>query len=853
MATVMRYTVVPKLPDRVAKLADIANNMWWCWDPDAIELFLRIDRHKMWVAMHQNPKRMLGEVSQIRFEELVRDESFLAHFDRVVRKLEDYMRGSRWAEKHPAAPEGFEIAYFSAEYGIHECLTVYSGGLGVLAGDHLKASSDLGIPLVAIGLLYRSGYFRQYLNADGWQQEEYPRNDFYNMPIELVYDADGAPLHVEVPYPGRTVKGRVWQCHVGRVPLYLLDTDYEENTPEDRRITGELYGGDRDTRIRQEIMLGMGGVMALHKLGHRPTCFHMNEGHSAFMTLQRIKELVQFEGQQFHEALETIKAGSFFTTHTPVPAGNDMFDPQMVEYYFSKYCEEVGITTDQLLALGRQNPADKREPFCMTVLAIKLSAGANGVSRLHGEVARNMWRNTWKGIPENEIPITHITNGIHTRFWISRDLADLYDRYLGPGWINSPDDQSIWEHIDEVPDTELWRTHERRRERLVTFARRRLHTQLTNRGAPSTELRLAMEVLDPESLTIGFARRFATYKRATLILRDAERLRRILLHADTPVQFIIAGKAHPADHQAKHLIRDLVHFARDPDIRMHFVFIENYDINVARYLVQGVDCWLNTPRRPMEASGTSGMKAAANGALNISVPDGWWCEAAIPGVNGWNIGLGETYDTIEEQDNVESQALYEILEQEVVPTFYDRGRDGLPREWIARMKAAIRTISPVFNTHRMVQEYTDRFYLPCSTRRSEFKQDNRLRARTLAAWKQLMHKHWPKVAVRNVQCGDRDRLPCGAQLPVSAEVVLEGLTPDDVTVEIYYGDLDPEGQVTLGRAVEMACTGPAGKDVYRFEGAVVCEKTGQQGFTVRAIPNHSDLAEKHETALIVWA
>jgi starch phosphorylase len=673
------------------------------------------------------------------------------------------------------------------------------------------------------------------------------------MAIEPVRREDGTPLVIEVEYPGRMVKANVWKAPIGRVPLYLLDTDHEGNTPEDRQITARLYGGDRDTRIRQEIMLGMGGIIALHQMGIHPTCFHMNEGHSAFMTLQRIKDLVQTENLDFPVAAETVKAGGLFTTHTPVPAGNDMFEPAMVEHYFGKYCEDVGITLDQLLALGRQDVQDKREPFCMTVLALKLSAGSNGVSKLHGEVARDMWSTTWKDVPQNEVPISSITNGMHTRFWISRDLAYLYDRYLGPGWVNSPDDQSIWEHIDEVPDTEMWRMHERRRERLVTFARRSLSAQLTNRGAPGAEVRQAFEVLDPEILTIGFARRFATYKRATLILRDPDRLRRMLLNPDKPVQFIIAGKAHPADHQAKHLIRDLIHFAREAEVRMRFVFIENYDINVARYLVQGVDCWLNTPRRPMEASGTSGMKAAANGALNISIPDGWWCEAAIPGVNGWNIGQGESYETIDEQDEVESHALYEILEKEVVPTFYDRGRDGLPREWIARMKSAIRTICPVFNTYRMVQEYTDRYYVPCSVRKVEFKKDNRKRAVNLARWKKKIQGCWGKVAVTKVESGPRESLEWGSSLDVWAEVHLEGITNQDVTVEIYYGGLDPQGQVTHGRAVEMRCVGETGKNTYRFEGAITCERTGQQGFTVRAIPSHPDLAEKHETALITWA
>jgi len=578
----------------------------------------------------------------------------------------------------------------------------------------------------------------------------------------------------------------------------------------------------------------------------------MNEGHAAFMALQRIKDLVRRDGIAFREALETVKAGSFFTTHTPVPAGNDMFEQALIETYFRKYCQDARISLDELLAYGRQNPQDGREPFCMTVLALKLSAGANGVSKLHGEVSRNMWSLTWKGLPENEVPITSITNGIHTRSWISQDLADLYDRYLGPGWINSPDDQSIWEHIDEVPDTELWRTHERRRERMVNFARHRLQKQLINRGAPSLERRLAMEVLDPEVLTIGFARRFATYKRATLLLRDVERLKRILCDPKRPVQLIVAGKAHPADTAGKEIIRQWAHFGRDSETRNHMVFLEDYDVNVARYMVQGVDCWLNTPRRPMEASGTSGMKAAANGALNISIPDGWWCEAELLGDNGWSIGKGEAYDSTDEQDLVESEALYDILEKEIVPIFYARGHDGLPREWIARMKSAIRTICPVFNTYRMVQEYADRCYIPCSIRRATLMENKRERALALSHWKDRVRALWHQVSVVNVTSGPTEGLPVGSSLQVSAEVYLGELNERDVTVEMYYGDLSPNGQIPHGYTMEMMCAKALGNGVYRFEGAILCKETGQQGFTIRVIPDHEDLAQKHETGLIVW-
>jgi starch phosphorylase len=807
----------------------------------------------LWTRVHQNPCRLLGEISQIRLEELAQDDSFLAHQDRVAKKLDDYMATNTWATKNPGAPKDFCVAYMSAEFGLHESLRIYSGGLGILAGDHLKASSDLGLPLVGIGLLYREGYFSQYLSTDGWQQETYPHNDFHNMPLTQERDEDGNPLSITLEYPEGPVIAHIWRCQVGRVPLYLLDCDHGENSPEARAITAQLYGGDHETRVRQEILLGMGGVLAMHALNIAPTTYHMNEGHAAFMTLQRIKEVIETFNMPFDQAIQTVKAGSYFTTHTPVPAGNDMFEPALIERYFGKFCEKLGISFERFLQLGRQNPSDTHEPFCMTVLALRLSSGANGVSKLHGEVARNMWALTWNGIPENEVPITSITNGIHTRSFISRDLSDLYDRYLGPGWVNSPDDHSIWKRIDEVPDTELWRTHERRRERLVNFARHRLVKQYKNRSAPDTELDICREVLNPDALTIGFARRFATYKRATLILHDPDRLRRILTNPKRPVQFIIAGKAHPQDAAGKQLIRALLHFAQEPDVRRSFVFLEDYDINVARYMVQGVDCWLNTPRRPMEASGTSGMKASANGALNISIPDGWWCEAENLGPNGWSIGRGEHYDNLAEQDRVESEALYELLEKDVVPTFYERGSDDLPREWIRRMKAAIGTIGPVFNTYRMVQEYTDRCYIPSSVRREALKANNHARAIALADWKQKVKSSWSKVAVRSIKAIASDTLPVGASLPVTAEVFLGDLQPKDVTVEAYVGTLDTQDAIEDGKAVEMVLEGPGEGGVYTFSGEVRCEHTGQHGFTVRVIPSHSDLGQKHETGHITWA
>ena len=852
MPNVIKFTVVPRLPEKLCALMGIAQNYCWCWDPEAIALFFRIDPDR-WVECNQNPVRLLGEVTQARLQELASDDSFLAHLERVSVRMNEYLGSSPWQEKHPETPDGCQIAYFSAEFGIHESLSIYSGGLGLLAGDHLKSASDLGLPLVGVGLLYREGYHRQYLNADGWPQEQYPRNDFYNLAVSLVRGDDGAPVVVEVPFPERNVYVRIWRVLVGRITLYLLDCDFDQNEQDDREITARLYGGDKDMRIRQEILLGMGGVRVLHTLGIWPSVFHMNEGHAAFLTLERIRHLVGEDKVELAHAIESVKSGSVFTTHTPVPAGNDMFEPEMVEYYFGNYAQTVGISMHDLFALGRQDPNDPHEPFCMTVLALKLSASANGVSKLHGHVARSMWARTWPGVPTDEIPITSITNGIHTPFWVSRDLAGLYDRYLGPGWTQNPSDPAVWERIDSVPDSELWRTHERRRERLVDFARRRLVSQLKRRGGAHTEINAAREALDPELLTIGFARRFATYKRANLLFTDPDRLLRLLGDPKRPVQMIFAGKAHPADLQAKELIRNVIRFIREHDMRSRILFIEDYDVNVARYMVQGVDCWLNTPRRPLEASGTSGMKVSANGGLNISIVDGWWCEAERRGENGWSIGRGEEYENSDEQDYIESEALYELLEREVVPTFYERGRDGLPREWIRLMKNAIKTICPVFNTHRMVEEYAERFYLPCTVRGGFLRSDNHRRAAGLAEWKKRIRASWGEVRILDVQSGPTEGLEFGSELTVTATVHLAGLTENDVTAEIHFGDLDPYGRIVEGRAVEMECRGPSTDGSCLFEGALVCQKTGQQGLAIRVIPSHPDLAQKHETALITWA
>ena len=843
------FTVIPRIPERLQPLFRIANNLWWCWDPEAIDLFRHLDRI-LWERGYANPIRMLELVSQERLTELAADEGYLAMLDRAVARLSNYLERPTWfAQTH--ANSKLLVAYFCAEFGIVEGIRLYSGGLGILAGDHLKSASDLGVPLVAVGLLYRRGYFRQYLNADGWQQEQYPEADFHALPLTLERRPDGSPATVQVQLPGRALQVQVWRAQVGRVPLYLLDTDVEDNRPEDRAVTSTLYGGDKDMRIRQEIVLGVGGLRALKALGIEPTVCHMNEGHAAFLAAERIRQVMERSRAGFAEAKALVASSNVFTTHTPVPAGIDVFPPDLVERYFAPCCAQLGLSRDQFMAFGRQNPADPNEPLSMAVLAIRLSGATNGVSALHARVSQRMWSGLWPDVPVDDIPITSITNGVHVRGWLSQDMAGLFDAYLGPRWVSHPADQSVWERVEQIPDAELWRTHERRRERLAGFARRRLRAQLEQRGAPPAERAQAEEVLDPKALTIGFARRFATYKRATLLFADPGRLSRILSDRDRPVQIIFAGKAHPADQDGKDFIRQIVHFARQPEFRQRIVFLEDYDIKVGRYLYQGVDVWLNTPRRPLEASGTSGMKATVNGAINISILDGWWDEA-YDGTNGWAIGRGEEYQDTGYQDQIESQALYQILESEVVPMFYARGRDGLPREWIRRMKHAMRTICPVFSAYRMVREYTERLYIPAGRQWERLGADGLARARALAQWQERVRATWKDVAVRAVRADTVTPLLAGDARSVEVDVALGVLRPEDVSVSMCSGLISGQGDIASPRISEMKVVGPPRDGVYSFQGMLSGQAAGRNGFRIRVLPSHQDLANPLTLNCITW-
>ncbi len=847
--------VVPNLPEPLTRLRELAYNLRWSWDHDTIGLFRRLDR-ELWETTAHNPVWMLGLIDQARLEALCDDPAFMAQFHRVCNAFDEYMNAtSTWySQHHPKAAKPY-VAYFSMEFGLTECLQNYSGGLGVLSGDHLKSASDLGVPLVGVGLLYQEGYFRQYLNADGYQQESYPINDYSNLPVTLQRDENDAPIMITVPMPGRQLHAVIWKVQVGRVPLYLLDTNIPENAlEEDRNLTDRLYGGDRRTRIRQEILTGIGGIRALDKLNLRPKVCHMNEGHAAFLALERARQFMVENDVTFWQAKEITAAGNVFTTHTPVPAGLERFGFDLIDEHFTDYYRELGLNRNQFIDLGRERMGDY-ELFSMPVLAINMSAKANGVAALHGVVSRKLWQWMYPGVPEQEVPINAITNGVHVETWISNELGELFDRYLNPRWRTDEWDPAVWHDVDMIPDTELWRTHERRRERLIAFTRGRLRMQLNRRGAPQHEIEEADEVLDPDALTIGFARRFATYKRATLIMRDVERLKAILNHAERPVQIIFAGKAHPHDTGGKELIRQITNLARTPEFRHRIVFLEDYDMLVARYLVQGVDVWMNTPRRPKEASGTSGMKVIYNGGLNFSILDGWWAEGYDPAF-GWAIGNGEEYPEYEwdHQDFVESEALYNILEHDIIPLYYDRTRDNLPREWIARVKNSIATLAPFFNTDRMVQEYTDQTYIPCAAMTTDLTTPTLDKGLAYAAWRSKVSEAWNNVSVRNVEISEKT-LKVGTKLEVKAVVQLGSLKPDDVQVQLYYGQLNPRGDISSGgKAIPMQLVGAnADGGSYTFTTQLSYDTSGERGLSVRILPQNDSLPTPFQPGMIRWA
>jgi starch phosphorylase len=852
MQPIRTFNVSPSLPKPLEPLRKLAYNLHWDWNVETKDLFRRLDRD-LWESSRHNPVLMLGTISQARLQEVAEDEGFLAQMERASQQLDAYLKERTWYRKQRSTKETECYAYFCAEYGLTDCLPIYSGGLGVLAGDHLKSASDLGLPLVAVGLLYQEGYFAQYLNADGWQQERYPLNDFYNMPLHLERNPDGSELRIEVEYPGRTVYARVWRVQVGTVPLYLLDTNIEPNNAYDHDITDELYGGDLDTRIQQEMMLGIGGARALQALGYKPTVYHLNEGHSAFLILERIRKLIQQEGLSLDQAKQVAQATQVFTTHTPVSAGFDLFPPDKAMYYVGHYADMFGLSREEFLGLGRENPGDLSSPFSMAALAIKTSCFINGVSQLHGEVSRVMFQGLWPNLPLGEVPITSITNGVHARSVVSKPTQELYDRYLGPSWSDRGAEDPLWERVASIPDEELWRNHERCRSAMVVYVREQMQKHLRDRGATPAELAQAQEILDPSVLTIGFARRFATYKRANLFMRDMDRIKKIMMgNKDRQLQFVIAGKAHPKDMPGKDLIRQIVHQVREAGIGDHVVFIPDYDIYLARMMVAGCDVWLNTPRRPREASGTSGMKASMNGLPNLSILDGWWDEADYVRT-GWPIGHGETYDDPEYEDEVEANAFYDLLEQEVVPLFYNRDPEGIPRGWVAKMKDAIRLNTPVFNTARMLRDYAERGYFPASDRYFAMTDDKYKPAKELASWKRRLFERWYDIRIEDVDIASPAELMVNQSVAVKSRINLAGLTSDDVQVELYQGAVNTDGQIVNGLPVVMDYQGTDEHNHSIYTGEVVYSSSGLQGLSLRVLPKHDYLSSPYEPGLVLWA
>ena len=821
------FLVRAAVPPELDRLPELALNLVWSWQHSLRAVFRRLDP-ALWKACNHNPVVLLGRLPQETLERAARDPRYLAVYKRGCERHDAYLNGAG------ASPSPMLVAYFSMEYGLLDCLPIYSGGLGVLSGDHLKASSDLSLPLVGVGLLYQRGYMSQSFDSDGWQQERAPINDFYSLPITPVKRGDGSDLIVSVLLGSATVYIKVWRIDVGRVKLYLMDTNIPQNTdPEHRDITGQLYAGGLHKRISQEIVLGIGGLRALKELGLQPTVFHMNEGHSAFLAIERIRLLMAEQGLTYEEALEASRTNNVFTTHTPVPAGIDLFDGGLMREYFDEYCRQSGIRFEDLVSLGRQNGGNDQEPFSMAVCALRASAACNAVSVLHREVSQKMWEGLWPNLPDNEVPITSVTNGVHLPTWINGDLAVLYDQYLEPDWREGHANTKVWNQVDDIPDAELWEAHRRRKRRLVAFVRERSMQCAGDRKAPASEIKALAEALDPEALTIGFARRFATYKRATLIFRDIERLKRILTSAARPVQLLIAGKAHPQDTPGKTLIREIIHHSADPSIRHRVIFVEDYGMQVARELVGGVDIWLNTPRRGEEACGTSGMKAGLNGVLNLSIPDGWFDEAAEES-GGWSIGGRDVYSP--DRDDSHAASLYSLLENEIVPLYYEEREQGMPVEWMRRVKQSLRHISGHFNCERMIAEYRDNLYVPAHVGYSALTVSSFEPSRERVRWTRRVAEAWPRIQF--LSCGlSADGISTGRSIPLQAEVDLAGLAPDDVRVEAIVGPVAATGEVVDSEVVLLRATTQNGT-VWRFSQNYQPKATGRLGLALRVSSNH---------------
>ncbi len=861
---IRRFTVRTVLPESLSALAELATNLRWSWHTPTRELFERISP-EAWDAVGRDPIALLGEIDNGRLQELADDEDFVQATNSLLDDLHAYLREPRW---YQSLPEGTprSIGYFSPEFGIAAALPQYSGGLGILAGDHLKSASDLGVPIIGVGLFYRSGYFAQSISPDGWQEEDYPVLDPDGLPLTVLRHPDGTAAQVVLALPDdRTLYARVWQVAVGRIRLLLLDTDIPENDESLRTVTDRLYGGGGEHRLLQELLLGIGGVRALKLLAElsdaeMPEVFHTNEGHAGFLGLERISDLVG-AGLSFAEALEVVRAGTVFTTHTPVPAGIDRFESGLIERYFSTELLPA-VTADEVLALGAENyEGGTPDTFNMAVMGLRLGQRANGVSKLHGKVSRHMFGALWPGFESDEVPITSVTNGVHSPTWTDPSLYALAASTLGADTPAHADWRSA-----AVSDRELWDVRTGMRERLVVDARRRVTAAWAEQNPGIAAPAWYSELLDPNVLTIGFARRVPTYKRLTLMLHDPERLRSILLSKEHPVQIVVAGKSHPADDEGKRLIQQLVEFSQDPDIRTRMVFLPNYDIAMAQQLYPGTDVWLNNPLRPLEACGTSGMKAALNGSLNLSILDGWWAEL-YDEENGWAIPSADSAGDAAERDKLEAESMYDLIEHQIAPRYYDRGSDGVPTRWVESIRHTLSTLSPELSADRMVREYVERLYVPAAHSERAVAADSYAGARDLAAWKARVIEAWPRVSVPHVESGGVDAAPqLGDTLHVRAYVNLDGLGPDDVLVQVAHGRtgsgdelIDPQytelemvsGQTVAATRNQSDRADDAG--AVQFGGSVTLDRAGGFGYNVRVVPKHPLLASPAELGLIVLA
>lgn len=846
-----RIMVNSQLPKRINKMVEIANNLWWSWNTEYLRLFRKIDAD-LWEASSKNPVKFLKAVSQEKLEDAAKDTEFLKEYDSVVENYEAYMNSkSTWFTKQYPDYKNDVIAYFSAEYGLDQILPIYSGGLGILSGDHLKSASDLGIPLVAVGLLYKNGYFHQKIDENGNQQSEYQNLDIYNLPMTIVKDENEEDLVINIKMPKRKLYLKVWQINVGRVKLYLLDSDHDLNNPEDRDVTLRLYGGDQEMRIRQEIVLGMGGVNLLKTLGLNPIIYHMNEGHSAFLTLEIIKNIIKEKKVSFEIAKDITTSKTVFTTHTPVPAGNDIFPIALIEKYFKDFWPRLGISREEFLKLGMK-PCDALQPgFNMGILALKIAGKKNGVSKLHGEVSRELFGEVWPDIAADESPITYVTNGIHTCSWLAPTIKDMYNKYLMPYWQDNMHEDQVWEKVRNIPDDELWKAHLDRKTKLLSVVKENVTSRLRRNGMRYEDINEIVSKLNPNALTIGFARRFATYKRATLIFKDLERITQILNDEEHPVQLIFAGKAHPADKEGQDLIRYIHEISLMPQFKGKIFLLENYSIEVSRYLISGVDVWLNTPRRPMEASGTSGQKAAANGVINFSVLDGWWAEG-YNGKNGWPIGSNIEYPSYEVQDRADSEKIYETLENKIIPIYYDQDKNKMSKRWLEIMKETIATNAGRYSTARMLVDYTDKLYMPLAKLTKENYSDLN-KVTEYNSWKNELYINWKDIEISQESNADNVVIDAGNQIEVKCKVKLPNIDVNSVTVEVYTGRISHVGSLEKVKVIPMKLAESDDADrKYTFVAKIDFVTGGNYGYTFRIMPKSDMLLDSENLNLVKW-